>query len=581
MKIKLITTILFLAALITACSSTPPPASTPSATATPQTAVTVSSTPTVEMTPTPFQAEATSTPPAVATTQPIDQPITLTAPQLNPLALGERISLTNTGDVTFQLRILNAYIGQSAARLILRARPAEELKLVVIIPEIKYVSGPAGQRQALINEDSFRIISKGHVLENDFMGYTPPSNHINEIRLLPGETSQAYLVFAVYKDDDHPVLRVTNQGKSYFFDLTKPVPPAAPVQITPLQFSAAGPGSAAQPVALGKSVLYHWQGATLLLTVDRMERGLDATKRIWNIGSINQAAGAGQEYIMPYLHVQVVSSTTDLTVIDRALFKIFSSGAPLENVSPLSCPMSCLSTLALYQGGEAQGWLPLAVSISDPQPVLGFNEELFFSLKESSPAQNAGSAEYIPPTFPANAITAATMKQVGTTAELQQHSTVYSLAFSPDNRLLASGSDDHKIHIWDTASGVELKTLEKHPMGVKYISFSADGKWMVSVSFDENIIVWNTADWQIVQQLKQGGQGIFGEFLPDNTLITANQAGTITQWDVSGGKALKKYQTQKNITAACSNSGLYSFDMTPDGKVFAAALACGYGVGAG
>src|SRR5947208_8524880 len=39
---------------------------------------------------------------------------------------------------------------------------------------------------------------------------------------------------------------------------------------------------------------------------------------------------------------------------------------------------------------------------------------------------------------------------------------VRSVAFSPDGRLLASGSEDRTIKLWDAATGTNLRTLYGH-----------------------------------------------------------------------------------------------------------------------
>jgi WD40 repeat protein len=161
---------------------------------------------------------------------------------------------------------------------------------------------------------------------------------------------------------------------------------------------------------------------------------------------------------------------------------------------------------------------------------------------------------------------------------MEQHAVVQALAFSPDNKLLASGGDDHKIHIWNAVTGAEITVLAKHKAAIKYLAFSADGKLLASVGYNEEVIVWNVSDWSILQQLKQAGNGIFGQFLPDNHLVTVNQAGAITVWNVTTGEVVKQYFTQKNTSPKCQGSALYNFDMSPDGKVFAASLTCGYGV---
>jgi WD40 repeat protein len=85
---------------------------------------------------------------------------------------------------------------------------------------------------------------------------------------------------------------------------------------------------------------------------------------------------------------------------------------------------------------------------------------------------------------------------------LKGHGTfVWSLAFSPDGSLLASGDDDGEIKLWEVKSSKCLKTLRPAPGPIGALAFTPDGKRLLSSSSDMVVALWDVSSGYCLQKV--------------------------------------------------------------------------------
>ena len=95
--------------------------------------------------------------------------------------------------------------------------------------------------------------------------------------------------------------------------------------------------------------------------------------------------------------------------------------------------------------------------------------------------------------------------------------------------MIATGSWDSDVRLWDVATGKELAVLTGHTASVLNCIFSPDGRTLATKSDDRTIRFWNLATFRQVVSipLDYTGtiQGNFLAFSPDGQLLTANDGG--------------------------------------------------------
>ena len=120
---------------------------------------------------------------------------------------------------------------------------------------------------------------------------------------------------------------------------------------------------------------------------------------------------------------------------------------------------------------------------------------------------------------------------------------IYSFACSPDGVTLAGGSWNGTIHLWDAATGKEIKTLMGHTDAVISLAFSPDGTTLVSGSEDNTICLWDTATEEHVKILGHTNGVRSLAFSPNGlTFVSGSWNGTIHLWNAATRKHIRSFK---------------------------------------
>jgi WD40 repeat protein len=143
---------------------------------------------------------------------------------------------------------------------------------------------------------------------------------------------------------------------------------------------------------------------------------------------------------------------------------------------------------------------------------------------------------------------------------LKAHTDVtHTLSFSPDSKLLISGSSDLTAIIWDVASGRQLVTLKGHNGAIYGTGFTPDGARVVTASLDKTLRLWSVADGSLIRVLDGHSEQVFAVAVsPKSDLIaSADITGEVRLWDGKTGRFIRVLGNIEGIVA--------SVQFSPDG----------------
>jgi WD40 repeat protein len=103
---------------------------------------------------------------------------------------------------------------------------------------------------------------------------------------------------------------------------------------------------------------------------------------------------------------------------------------------------------------------------------------------------------------------------------------ILSLAFSPDAKLLASGSQDKSARIWDMETLKSVKVLTGHQESVTCLAFTPGGELLITGSDDKTIRFWSIESGTEHKTLQMPGAVESVAYCPSSTFFAARLGGT-------------------------------------------------------
>ena len=151
---------------------------------------------------------------------------------------------------------------------------------------------------------------------------------------------------------------------------------------------------------------------------------------------------------------------------------------------------------------------------------------------------------------------------------------VSGLVFTPDGKTIVGGVDN-SVRIWNAQTGKHKMLLSEHK-GLRCIGMSPDGMIIATGSEDTTIRLWDINTGHLTRTLKGHNHRIHSVIFTSNgqILISGSEDNTIRLWDVTTGENIKTYTAHTDASGSHGGSplsleGVKSLALSPDGETLA------------
>ena len=140
-------------------------------------------------------------------------------------------------------------------------------------------------------------------------------------------------------------------------------------------------------------------------------------------------------------------------------------------------------------------------------------------------------------------------------------SLVWTIAFSPDGRMFASGDADNTVQLWNTRTGEHIRTFEGHTDWVNSVAFSPDGNTLASGSGesegnDFTVRLWNVHTGEHIRTLEGYTDTVDSvAFSPDGNTLASASTDAVRLWNVHTGDPLRSLEVGWTQTVTYSPDG--------------------------